>query len=127
MAAQVSDRRLWLAAALIAGAAIAGMGGALAQELVFDLRIENGRVAPDMRLIRLKQGDKVRLRFTSDRPLNLHLHGYDIEARVERGKAAEMAFTARAAGRFPVEEHRANAHGPSHGEAPLVRIEVRPR
>jgi hypothetical protein len=127
LAAQVSDRRIWLAAALIAIAAIAGVGGARAQELVFDLRIENGRVAPNMRLIRLKQGDRVRLRITSDRPVNLHLHGYDIEARVEPGKAAEMSFAARAAGRFPLEEHRANARGHSHGEAPLVRIEVRPR
>jgi hypothetical protein len=38
-----------------------------------------------------------------------------------------MAFIAHAAGRFPVEEHKANAQGGhSHGEA-LVRIEVRPR
>jgi hypothetical protein len=40
---------------------------------------------------------------------------------------SEMRFTARATGRFPIEEHRPNARGGHHGEAPLVRIEVRPR
>ena len=58
----------------------------------------------------------------------LHLHGYDIETKVEPGAVAEMAFAARATGRFPVEEHKPDAKGGhSHGEAPLVRIEVRPR
>jgi hypothetical protein len=97
-------------------------------EVVFDLRIEKGRVAERMRLIRVKQGDAVRLRWTSDRPIVLHLHGYDIETKVKPGSVAEMAFTARVTGRFPVEEHTANARGShSHGEAPLVRLEVRPR
>ena len=98
------------------------------QEVTFDLKIEKGRVAQNMRLIRVKQGDAVKLRWTSDRPIVLHLHGYDIEKKVEPGAVAEMAFEARATGRFPVEEHKTNAKGGhSHGEASLVRIEVRPR
>jgi hypothetical protein len=97
------------------------------REVVFDLRIETGRVPAGMRLIRVRQGDAVRLRWASDRPILLHLHGYDIETRVEPGAITEMTFTARAAGRFPVEEHKPNARGHSHGEAALVRIEVRPR
>ncbi len=98
------------------------------QEVTFDLKIEKGRVAQNMRLIRVKQGDAVKLRWTSDRPIVLHLHGYDIEKKVEPGAVAEMAFEARATGRFPVEEHKPNAKGGhSHGEASLVRIEVRPR
>ena len=98
------------------------------QEVTFDLKIEKGRVAQNMRLIRVKQGDAVKLRWTSDRPIVLHLHGYDIEKKVEPGAVAEMVFEARATGRFPVEEHKPNAKGGhSHGEAPLVRIEVRPR
>ena len=81
-----------------------------------------------MRLIRVKQGDAVRLRWTTDRPIVLHLHGYDIETKVEPGAVAEMAFEARATGRFPVEEHKPNAKGGhSHGETALVRVEVRPR
>ena len=97
-------------------------------EVVFDLKIEKGKVAQNMRLIRVKQGDAVKLRWTTDRPIVLHLHGYDIEKKVEPGAVTEMAFEARATGRFPVEEHKPNAKGGhSHGEAPLVRIEVRPR
>jgi hypothetical protein len=97
-------------------------------EVTFDLKIEKGKVAQSMRLIRVKQGDAVKLRWTTDRPIILHLHGYDIEKKVEPGVVAEMAFEARATGRFPVEEHKANAKGGhSHAEAPLVRVEVRPR
>jgi hypothetical protein len=97
-------------------------------EVAFDLKVEKGKVAPNMRLIRVKQGDVVKLRWTTDRPIVLHLHGYDIETKVEPGAVAEMAFAARATGRFPIEEHKPNARGGhSHGEAPLVRIEVRPR
>ena len=107
-----------------------GAASAVAQapEVVFDLKVEKGRVAPNMRLIRVRQGDAVRLRWTSDRPIVLHLHGYDVETKVEPGAVAEMAFAARATGRFPIEEHKPDAKGGhSHGEAPLVRIEVRPR
>jgi len=104
------------------------MAQAQAPEVAFDLKIEKGRVAERMQLVRVRQGDAVRLRWTSDRPIVLHLHGYDIETKVLPGLVAEMVFTARATGRFPVEEHRSDARGNhSHGEAPLVRLEVRPR
>jgi hypothetical protein len=99
-----------------------------AAELTFELRIEKGKVAQAMRLVRVKQGDSVKLRWTSDRPIVLHLHGYDIERKVEPGMLAEMSFLARATGRFSVEEHKPDAKGGhSHGEAALVRIEVLPR
>jgi hypothetical protein len=115
---------------LLLGAIVgfASVAAAQAPEVAFDLRIEKGRVAQSMRVIRVRQGDAVKLRWTTDRPIVLHLHGYDIETKVEPGGPAEMAFTARATGRFPIEEHKPNARGGhSHGEAPLVRIEVYPR
>jgi len=102
---------------------------ASAAELTFDLRIEQGQVPRNMRLVRVKQSDVVKLRWSTDRPLTLHLHGYDIALTVERGVIAEMTFTARATGRFPVHVHdvggRAGSH--SHQEAPLVLVEVYPR
>jgi hypothetical protein len=116
--------------AMLLWAIVGFASGAIAQtaEVAFDLSIEKGRVAANMRLIRVRQGDAVKLRWTTDRPILLHLHGYDIEAKVEPGAVAEMAFTARATGRFPIEEHKPDARGGhSHGEAPLVRIEVYPR
>jgi hypothetical protein len=102
--------------------------GVQAVELTFVLRIERGRVADSMRVIRVKQGDVVKLRWSADRAVILHLHGYDIETKVQPDAVAEMAFTARATGRFPVHVHRANERsGHSHDEPPLVRIEVHPR
>jgi hypothetical protein len=106
----------------------AAIVGAQTKEFIFDLKVEHSTVPPKMRLIRVKQGDLVKLRWTSDRPITLHLHGYDIERTIVPGSVAEMAFTANATGRFPVEEHKPDAHGGhAHGEAPLVRIEVYPR
>ncbi len=121
---------LLLAVVMLIGgfAGLASNAAAQTPEVAFDLKIEKGRVAQNMRLIRVKQGDAVRLRWTTDRPIALHLHGYDIELEVQPGAVAQMAFTARATGRFPVEEIKPSAKGGhSHGEAPLVRIEVRPR
>jgi hypothetical protein len=99
-----------------------------AADLAFDLKIEKGRVAKNMRTIRVRQGDAVTLRWSSDRSIVLHLHGYDIEKTVVPGAVTEMAFVARATGRFSVEEHKTDAKGGhSHGEAALVRIDVLPR
>jgi hypothetical protein len=100
-----------------------------AAELTFELRIENGRVPANMRLIRVKQGDVVRLRWSADRQLVLHLHGLDIERQVTPGAVSEMVFEARATGRFPVYVHAPGERsgGSAHDEAPLVRVEVYPR
>jgi hypothetical protein len=101
---------------------------AVAAELTFDLKVAHGRVADAMRLIRVKQGDIVKLRWTTDQPLVLHLHGYDIEKRIEPGAAAEFTFTAYATGRFPVHVHlQGDRRGHAHEEAPLVNVEVYPR
>ena len=115
---------LALSLALAPGIAVTD---AKADEVTFDLRIASGRVPANMRLIRVKQDDVVKLRWSSDRPIALHLHGYDIEQNVGPGAVAEMTFTARATGRFPVQEHKPQTSGGhSHG-ASIVQIEVLPR
>jgi len=108
---------------------ITGSAGVAAAELTFDIRIEGGRVPDTMRLIRVTEGDVVKLRWTSDRPIVLHLHGYDIEKRVVPGTVAELAFTADATGRFPVYIHEqgAGAGGHAHEDLPLAIVEVYPR
>ncbi len=100
---------------------------ARAEELTFDLKIEQGRVSPAMRTVRVNQGDVVKLRWTSDRLVALHLHGYDIERTVQPGTVAEMSFTARAAGRFAVYRGVPKSSGGHSHEAPIVTLEVRPR
>ena len=121
-------RRRMLMPASIAAALVPAIGGSAA-ELTFDLAIERGQVPQNMRLIRVAQGDVVRLRWRTDRPCVLHMHGYDMKLTLERGAVAEMTFTAGATGRFPVHVHDgpAGASGHTHHEAPLVVVEVHPR
>jgi hypothetical protein len=86
----------------------------------FDLRIENGRVASNMKTVQVQQDETVELRWSADRRTIVHLHGYDIEVTVNPGAAQVMAFRARASGRFPIE-----SHGDRH--TVLVYLEVHPR
>jgi len=76
-----------------------------AQPKHFVLSLVNGALvgAPDT--IRVKQGDDVELRLTSDKPMELHLHGYDIEVKVAPAAPAVMSFSAKIPGRFPIEPH----------------------
>lgn len=70
----------------------------------------------------MKRGERVELRWKSDRPIALHLHGYDIERNAAPQAPAVMAFEAKIAGRFPVSEH---THGPGHDRA-ILYLEVHP-
>jgi len=100
---------------------------ARAAEVTYALGITNGRVPDEMRLIRVKQHDVVKLEWTTDKPITVHLHGYDIEREVKPGAVTEMTFAARATGRFTVEPHigRTPSGAHAHGET-LVTIEVYP-
>lgn len=113
--------------ALAASVAMGLVVSARAAEVAFALRIENGHLPDNMRLIRVKRNDVVKLQWTSDRPITIHLHGYDIEKEVAPGTVTDMVFSARATGRFTVEPHlgrdASGAH--AHGNA-LVTIEVYP-
>jgi FtsP/CotA-like multicopper oxidase with cupredoxin domain len=113
------SRRAFLLA--LATAPVAGVAAEPASK-AFELAIANGRVNAAQDTVRVKKGDKVELRWTSDRRIALHLHGYDIEATVTPQAPAVMSFQARIAGRFPVSEH---AHGARH-ERPLLYLEVHP-
>jgi heme/copper-type cytochrome/quinol oxidase subunit 2 len=100
---------------------------ARAAEVAFKLPITSGRVPENMRRIRVKQNDVVKLHWTSDVSTNLHLHGYDIEKTVTPGSVTDMTFTARAAGRFTVESHVGETASGGHGHGNvLVTIEVYP-
>jgi hypothetical protein len=98
---------------------------AQAAELTFALKIENGQVPANMRLIRVQQGDVVTLQFSSDRDQILHVHGYEIEREIGRGPV-QLTFTANLTGRFPVHLHPGKGAEPAHEET-LVYIEVYPR
>jgi hypothetical protein len=94
----------------------------LAAERVFDLTIAHRRLTGSQDVIQVHQNDNVVLRWHSDRPIVLHLHGYEIETRVGPGAVAEMRFEARATGRFPIHVHA----GSGRSEAVLGYLEVYP-
>ena len=123
MIRRAGRQRFGLALGAAALLLVVGVAAADAAEVTFVLRIENGRVPEAMRRIRVKQHDVVKLRWSTDRPMTLHLHGYDVESKLAPGTVSEMTFTARATGRFTIEphQHSSGAHG-----AVLVTIEVHP-
>ena len=98
-----------------------------AQHKVLTLSVVKGAVAGVGDTVKVQQGDDLELRWSSDKPMELHLHGYDIEKEVAPGAVTEMTFTARATGRFTVEPHLAKqpTGGHAHGDV-LVTIEVYP-
>jgi precorrin-4 methylase len=110
-----------LAAAATAAFAIHASGAAL----TFDIHVEHGRAAKGSELVRVHEGDAVTLHVISDQPMDLHLHGYDIEWRVGPGVAGTITFTARLTGRFPIHAHSGGAE--AHGDSALVYVEVYPR
>lgn len=96
------------------------------------LKIAGGEIQGGKKVIRVKQGDEVKLNLLADKTTEVHLHGYDIEKTVSPGGVAVMAFQARVAGRFPVTVHGSHSHGSKkrkgggHGEKVLFYLEVHP-
>ncbi len=117
----------WFSSLVLSAMTLIRANAANAAEVTFLLRVENGRVPENMRVIRVKQNDVVKLQWSTDKPLSLHLHGYDIEKEVTPGAVTEMVFTARATGRFPIAPHvgREASGGHAHGNV-LVTVEVYP-
>jgi hypothetical protein len=113
--------------ALVLALCISAAPIAAAAEVTYALTVANGRVPENMRLIRVKQNDVVKLEWRTDKPISVHLHGYDIAQELKPGATTEMTFTARATGRFTVEPHigKTPSGGHAHGDV-LVTIEVYP-
>ena len=90
-----------------------------------ELRIQDGKIAGGRRTVRVTQGENVLLRWKTDHTTTIHLHGYDIEKKIQKDAPTEMRFHAKAAGRFAVTVH---GHGGGHGkEKTLIYLEVYPR
>jgi hypothetical protein len=116
-----------LAPILLAACLISAVPGHGAGTRTVDIELTNGKVV-GKNSVRVTQGDTVTLRWVSDKPLELHLHGYDVTTRVIPGTPAEMKLRAHATGRFPVEIHteKKSSGGHSHGHKPLYYLEVYP-
>ena len=115
-------RRLFLTATL---AVVALPSLATAEERHFDLALKAGTLPKDMQTIKVKQGDSVELKWTSDQPIKMHLHGYDMEIAVKPGEPTVTAINAKIAGRFSVEKLAEKGGGHHHG-GKILYFEVHP-
>jgi hypothetical protein len=109
--------------ALLAGALLVLASRVVAEDRVLELPISGADNAAKPRILSVLQNDRVVLHLTADRPVHIHLHGYDIESDVAPNHDATLRFMATATGRFPIEIH---SHEPHH-QRPLAYVEVRPR
>ncbi len=73
------------------------------QTLEFDLRISDEAMEPSN--VTATEGDQVVLRISTDSPLEVHVHGYDVDREVEPDAPARLSFAADLTGRFEIEEH----------------------
>jgi len=87
------------------------------------LTIRHGELVDGPAVIRIPQGESLRLSIASDAPGEWHLHGYDIHAELAPGVPVDMEFVAEHSGRFEHELHGSSHHG---GHAALGVIEVYP-
>ena len=55
--------------------------------------------------VEVGEGDRVNLPLTSDEPVEVHLHGYDLEREIEAGETTTLSFEADLTGRFEIEDH----------------------
>lgn len=108
----------------LAGLTTAGIS--LAQESKqFDLLLKGGTLPKAQQIIRVKQNDQVELRWSTDLPINLHLHGYDVMISVIPGEPTVTMLKTRIAGRFSVEKLQDKKGGHHHG-GKVLYLEVYP-
>ena len=104
-------------------AALLLSASARAAERHFELSIHDGKLAESPPTYRVSQGDEVALELSSDRNLELHLHGYSLTFELKAGVPAVWRFAVPNGGRFPLAVHD---HGGGHGHATLMYLEVQP-
>jgi hypothetical protein len=87
------------------------------RERDFDVSIADGEMDP--RVISAVEGDLVTLSVSAEEPVEVHVHGYDIEEEVGPGEPSSISFDADLTGRFDIEDHET--------EAVIGTLVVRPR
>jgi plastocyanin len=75
------------------------------------IQIRGGEVVGGPADIKVKKGDTVVIVVSADAPDDVHLHGYDIEKKVEPGQPARFSFKANLEGEFEIESHKAEDAG----------------
>jgi hypothetical protein len=92
------------AAVLIAGGGSSSPAPAHAAAAV---AVVNGRPDGGVKVFEYRQGERVELSVSSDRPDLVHVHGYDLREPVRLGATARLVFEATIEGEFRIELERA--------------------
>ena|ERR687898_604669 len=72
-------------------------------KVTFDLAVREGAMTPDE--VEVEEGDHLTLRLTSEEPLEVHIHGYDLQRELAPGKPVTFSFEADLTRRFEIEDH----------------------
>jgi hypothetical protein len=108
---------------LLIAALLGTIASAHAEDRDFALEIHSDAPSAKPQVLTVHQNDQVVIRVSSDKPVEVHLHGYDIESEVVPNVVSSLRFTATATGRFPIEIH---SRKPVK-QPPLAYLEVQPR
>ena len=74
----------------------------------YEMVIEHGAKRSGPEVMQVSEGDEVSLTLRSDRADELHVHGYDLHAKVKAGVPTVLNFKADRTGRFTMELHHSN-------------------
>ena len=80
-------------------------------------------------MLKVIQGETVRLTWETDEPITLHIHGYDIEGKILPNARFDMVFNAHSTGRFPITSHGLENSGETTEthELTLLYLEIHPK
>ena len=93
--------RVLLLTLLVVAGCSSGTPTTTADPLV--LRLSATEESP--RRVEAVRGQAVELTVTSEKPVEVHVHGFDVRADADTGKPAVLEFTADRTGTFDVEAH----------------------
>lgn len=110
----------------IAAIALLAAAAALAEPLAqFELTLQNGKLVGGPALLKVRQGTRVELIWSSDKVAEIHLHGYNLFLHLQPGQSSLMSIEAKATGRFSITLHEKSPSG-GHGHGALTYLEVHP-
>lgn len=96
-------------------------GRAAAQSQVFSLVVKDHALSSGPALMQARQGDTITLHVQADQEGELHLHGYELEIKLQPGGEAQLSFVADRAGRYYL-----HMHGPDGSHAEIATIDIQP-
>ena len=69
------------------------------------VRVQGGKMTPAE--VTIGERDMVTMTITSDKTINFHLHGYDLQRTVTPGSPVTLTFDANLTGSFEIEDEEA--------------------